>query len=301
MNFQQLSTFVTVLSEGSMTAAAEKLYLTQPAVSQQIRNLEDDLGVELLVRGVRQVKPTLQGQLLFEYARKIMHLTKQAEVAIQSMSSEVKGHLRIGTLNSIGMYLISPIVGMFLKNNAELSVKLNYGSGSEVLAGMSRGDLDVVILPETEKEYGRKFTDYDERFLVKDEMMLVGGGKDTSIPRKISLRDYQSQSIAQLSENYPGFFRQLDLMLKKLSVDCKPVFEATNVGTLKRVIESGLGWGFLPAHAVRKQVRTGRMTHVDVEELKYGINLMYYTKQNSDTEAASDVLFRALSQTAVKR
>ena len=301
MNFQQLSTFVTVLSEGSMTAAAEKLYLTQPAVSQQIRNLEDDLGVELLVRGVRQVKPTLQGQLLYEYARKIMHLTRQAEVAIQSMSSDVKGHLRVGTLNSVGMFLISPVVGMFMKNNSDLTVKLNYGSGNEVLSGMSRGELDVVILPETEKEYGRKFTDYDEKFLVKDEMWLVAAGRDTSIPRKISLKDYPSQSVVSLSENYPGFFRQLDLQLKKMSAaEVSPVFEATNVGTLKRVIESGLGWGFLPAHAIRKQVRTGRMAHVEVEELKYNINLMYYSRRGLESDAASDVLYRALSQTSKK-
>lgn len=300
LNFQQLSTFVTVLSEGSMTAAAEKLYLTQPAVSQQIRNLEDDLGVELLVRGVRQVKPTLQGQLLYEYARKIMHLTRQAEVAIQSMSSDVKGHLRVGTLNSIGMFMISPVVGMFLKNNADLSVKLNYGSGNEILTGMSRGELDVVILPETEKEYGRKFTEYEERFLMKDEMWLVGAGRDTSLPRKISLQEYTSQSIVNLLDNYPGFARQLSLQLDKASVAVKPVFETTNVGTLKRVIESGLGWGFLPSHAIRKQVRTRRMTLIEVDEIKYGMNLMYYTKHNIDAEPAADVLYRALSQTSKK-
>ena len=56
LNLYQLTTFVTVISEGSMTAAADKLFLTQPAVSQQIRNLEEELGVELLVRGVRQIK-----------------------------------------------------------------------------------------------------------------------------------------------------------------------------------------------------------------------------------------------------
>ena len=99
MNHQQLTTFCTVLGEGSMTAAADKLFLTQPAVSQQIRNLEEDLGVNLLERGVRKVKPTLQGQLLFDYARKILHLTQQAEVAIQTMSQELSGNLRIATQN----------------------------------------------------------------------------------------------------------------------------------------------------------------------------------------------------------
>ena len=65
LNLYQLQTFVTVVSEGSMTAAADKLYLTQPAVSQQIRALEEELGVELLVRGVRQIKATPQGEILF--------------------------------------------------------------------------------------------------------------------------------------------------------------------------------------------------------------------------------------------
>ncbi len=71
LNLQQLSTFVTVISEGSMTAAADKLFLTQPAVSQQIRNLEEELGVDLLVRGVRQIKSTPQGEVLYEHAKRI--------------------------------------------------------------------------------------------------------------------------------------------------------------------------------------------------------------------------------------
>lgn len=298
MNFQQLSTFVTVLGEGSMTAAAEKLYLTQPAVSQQIRNLEEEMGVELLVRGVRQVKPTLQGQLLYEYARKIIYLTKQAEVAIQSMSSNVKGHLTIATLNSLGMYYISPVIGTFLKHNTDLTVKLLYGSGHEVLSLMSRGQLDVVVLPETEKEYGRKFTDYDERFLAADEMMLVGSGRDTTMPRKISIKEFNSRPVITLAENYPGFTRQLGFQLQKSSLSINPVFEATNVGTIKRVIESGLGWGFLPSHSIRKQVRSGRVAHIDVEEIKHSFNLMFYTRKGIEAMPAADVLYRALTQTA---
>ena len=91
MNLQQLTTFCTVLAEGSMTAAAEKLFLTQPAVSQQIRNLEEEMGVDLLVRGVRQVKPTLQGQILYDYAKRLLHLTQQAQVAVQHISQGVSG------------------------------------------------------------------------------------------------------------------------------------------------------------------------------------------------------------------
>ena len=117
LNLYQIQSFVTVISEGSMTGAADKLFLTQPAISQQIRNLEDDLGVELLVRGVRQIKPTLQGEVLYDYAKKILQMAQQAEIAVRAMGAELKGQLRVGTLNSIGVHLMSSIVARLLKHN----------------------------------------------------------------------------------------------------------------------------------------------------------------------------------------
>jgi DNA-binding transcriptional LysR family regulator len=85
LNLSQLQTFVTVAAEGSMTAAADKLFLTQPAVSQQMKNMEDDLGVELIVRGSKQIKMTAQGEILYEHAKKILSLAQSAEVSIKSI------------------------------------------------------------------------------------------------------------------------------------------------------------------------------------------------------------------------
>jgi len=171
MNFQQLSTFCTVVSEGSMTAAAEKLFLTQPAVSQQIRNLEEEINCELLVRGVRKVKPTLQGQLLYDYARKILQLNHQAEVALQAMSTELVGSIRLGTLNSLGLYLLSPIIGLFLKHNSKLNFKLNYGSTPSLIEELRNDEIDLAILPEPSQQseieffesYGSKYASIFKR------------------------------------------------------------------------------------------------------------------------------------------
>lgn len=296
MNLQQLVTFSTVLTEGSMTAAAEKLCLTQPAVSQQIRNLEEELSVELLVRGSRQIKATFQGELLNDYARKIIHLTQQAEVAIQTMGDDIHGNLRIGTLNSIGLHLISPVIGLFLKHNTKIKIKLLYGSGPEILDLAQAGELDLLLLPDIEKEYGRKLFDFESRFLVKDEMWLVGTGKDMSLPRSISLNDFPHRPIVYFGGKYPAFEQLLSQELTKLKIIASPVFESTNVGTIKRVIESGLGWGFMPAHCIRKQIRTGRLTYIDVKEIKYESNLMYYARETHNIKPISDLFYRALMQ-----
>ena len=296
MNLQQLITFSTVISEGSMTAAAEKLYLTQPAVSQQIRNLEDELSVNLLDRGSRHAKPTVQGQLLFDYAKRIIALTQQAQVAIQTMGEGVKGSLRIGTLNSLGLQLISPAIGTFMKHNSKISIQLIYHEAEEILNALNKGDLDVAILPDVNEEFGHKMEGLQSRPLLRDEMWLVASGKDTTAPDEAAVTDLMSRPYMRLVERYEGFEKMLKEACEKAVVRLKPSFETNNVGTLKRVIESGLGWGFLPSHAIRKQVRMGRLAHVDFPEARFAVNVNYYARTNEATEQAVEVFYRALKQ-----
>lgn len=300
MNFQQLTTFVMVVSEGSMTAAAEKLYLTQPAVSQQIRNLEDEINTELLVRGVRKVKPTLQGQLLYDYAKRILQLTQQAEVAMQAMSTELVGDIRLGTLNSVGLYLLSPIIGLFLKHNSKLNFKLNYGSTPQLIEDLKNNEIDLAILPEpTKHEYRDFFEGFGSKFIMTDEMWLVGSGKDASLPQTIRLSDFNSKPIVYFSDKYMGFQNQLDQKLDEINLKFHPVFQSDNVGTLKRVIESGLGWGFLPSHSIQKQVRAGRLTRIIVEDIKFSTAINFYYRNDHSLSEIVEVLFRALKQQAL--
>lgn len=298
MNFQQLTTFCTVLSEGSMTAAAEKLFLTQPAVSQQIRNLEEELNVELLVRGSRQAKATAQGQILYDYAKRIIALNQQAQVAIQTIGEAIQGTLRIGTLNSLGLYIISPVVGLFLKHNSKLNIKLNYEDGLTLIDQFNKDQLDVIIIPDAQAEYQSALEHADKKLLMKDEMWLVGTSKDSSIPTEIPLEKITTKPIVRLSEKFPSFQGALNNKLANHSAPITPVFETTNVGTIKRVIESGLGWGFLPAHSIRKHVRTGRMSAVPIVDFQYPMNVQFYSKKDcpSDQARVFDVFYRALLQ-----
>jgi LysR family transcriptional regulator, transcriptional activator of the cysJI operon len=299
MNLQQLATFCRVISEGSMTAAAEKLNLTQPAVSQQIRALEDELGVPLLVRGVRQVKPSMQGQLLFDYAKKILHLTQQAEVAIHTFSQELSGEVRIGTTSAFGLHLISPVVGLFLKHNTNLSLKLVYGTADQIIGEMKKTAVDMAILPDLKNEYGIEFDRYEERFVLLDEMWLVGAAKDASIPETAKLGELGSRPWVVDSAVYPGFRRQLQLLADQQKIKVKSTFESDNVGTLKRVIESGVGWGFMPSHSIRKQVKTRRLTRVHVDELKYSVNVNLYSLRAPGIKPVADTFYRAIQQQAM--
>ena len=295
LNLHQIQTFVTVISEGSMTAAADKLYLTQPAVSQQIRNLEEELGVELLVRGVRQIKATAHGEVLYEHAKKILLQAQQTEIAVKSMGSKLKGEIEIATLNSIGLQIMSPVVSRLLRFNPDLHLKVNYVRGEHLVELFLKDQLDAVVLPEVGKEFGRKLDDVEKRFVLKEEMWLVGNGKDAEIPREIELSQLSQLPYVSFASEFPGFQKELQQKVTAKNIRLNTVFESTNVGTLKRVIESGLGWGFLPAHSVKKQVRSGRLIHTHVKDFHYEIDIVYYFKKNSEFKMIIETLFQAMS------
>ncbi|KYG64631.1 LysR family transcriptional regulator [Bdellovibrio bacteriovorus] len=295
-NLYQLTTFVTVISEGSMTAAADKLYLTQPAVSQQIRNLEEDLGVELLVRGVRQIKATPQGEVLYEYAKKIINLTQQAEIAIKSIGAHMKGQLRIGTLNSLGLHLMSPIVGRLMRHNPDLMLKVDYDRGEELIKSYKKGLYDILILPDVKTEFSSELENSEQKFVAKEEMWLVGSSKDEKMPQQISFKDIGAFPLVNFTEEFPGFNNTVNSKMQNAGLNLSSIFESANVGTLKRVIEAGLGWGFLPAHSIKKQVRSGRLNRVYVKDLHYEIDLMFYYKKNSENKALVEVFYQTMSQ-----
>jgi LysR family transcriptional regulator, transcriptional activator of the cysJI operon len=295
MNLQQLITFSTVVSEGSMTAAAEKLFLTQPAVSQQIRNLEEELGVGLLDRGARHARPTVQGQLLYDYARRIIQLTQQAQAAIQTMAEGVQGRLRIGTLNSLGLQLVAPSVATLLKHHNRVSIELTYEDVDEILKSIGQNELDIAILPEIGAAQATSLG-LQGRPLHKDEMWLVASGKDPSLPEEIRFDQLDQRPYVRLTERYEGFEQGFEAAHKRTNVNLNIVFQSNNVGTLKRVIENGLGWGYLPAHAVRKQVRMGRLTQIQVTDLKHTTNVVFYARDTSSAAQLIDVFFRVLKQ-----
>ncbi len=291
LNLSQLQTFVTVVAEGSMTAAADKLYLTQPAVSQQMKNLEDELGVELIVRGSKQIKMTAQGEVLYEHAKKILSLVQQTEISIKSVGAQLRGELRIGTLNSIGLHLMSPVVSRLLKYNPDFKIKVDYATGDALIESYKKGELDILVLPEVEKHFKVTLPDSKSQVLFQEEMWLVGSGKDEFYPPQLNLAEIKKIPYVHFAKEFPEF----DQLLKDRVGTLQSVFESSNVGTLKRVVENGLGIGFLPSHSIRKQVRGGRLNHIRILDFEYKMDFIYYYKSAESTAEAAQILFQAIT------
>jgi DNA-binding transcriptional LysR family regulator len=157
----------------------------------------------------------------------------------------------------------------------------------------------MAILPNLRKEFGVEFDRYEEQFLMSDEMWLVGGGRDAGLPDKIGLKEINARPLIVDSAAYPGFKKLYQQKMEQLKLPVQTVFESDNVGTLKRVVESGVGWGFLPSHSIKKQVRTRRLHHVHVDDLVYQTTIHLYSTRSPGIKKMSDVFFRAIQQQVV--
>src|SRR6267143_1204320 len=127
MDLRRLEVFAKVAELGSFSRAAEALYLTQPTVSEHVRALEDELGVQLLDRLGRGATPTRAGQLLLGYARRILGLAREAQQALDQFQGRMSGELVIGGSTIPGEYVLPALIGTFKTKYPDISVSLLIG------------------------------------------------------------------------------------------------------------------------------------------------------------------------------
>jgi DNA-binding transcriptional LysR family regulator len=126
--------------------------------------------------------------------------------------------------------------------------------------------------------------------------MWLVAATHAEVPNQIRLREITTQPVVQIVDEYPGFDSILTKTLKKEDQKITPVFESSNVGTLKRIIESGLGWGFLPSHSIKKQIEVGRLNRIMVQDFEYRIDLCCYVNKTRSQLKSTEVFLKALEQ-----
>jgi LysR family nitrogen assimilation transcriptional regulator len=147
IEFRQLRYFVAIVDAGSLTRASALLHIAQPALSQQMVDLESSVGVQLLIRSVKGVTPTVAGQAVYRHAQKILHMREQTIDVAKGAASQVSGRVRLGLPSSIAMILAAPLVGHLRNKFPEILLEL-YESPSAYLAAQlfdERVDLSLLV------------------------------------------------------------------------------------------------------------------------------------------------------------
>lgn len=146
MDFRTLLYFVTVAEEQNFTHAAEKLNMSQPPLSNQIRQLEDDLGVQLFIRGRRKVELTEQGEILLKRARQILSLRDKTREELTDVSSELTGHISIGIVEGRAPFLAARWIAAYRESHPGIVFDLWNGSSDDVLDQLDKGLMDLAVI-----------------------------------------------------------------------------------------------------------------------------------------------------------
>ncbi|MBZ9793095.1 LysR family transcriptional regulator [Rhizobium sp. 3T7] len=249
LNLDQLLAFVTVIDLGSFTAAADKVGLTQPAVSLQVKLLEQRLGVRLIERVGRRALPSPAGSDLLVHARRILEECGAAADAMTPHREGSAGRVRIGSGGTASIHLLPRAIASARKRMPGLEITVRIGNTEEVLRNLEANALDlaVVTLPAS----GRSL---EIEPFYEDELLAVAP-KDSEIPEGGPDAAFLKDKVLMLYEG--GNTRAAtDGWFADAGVRIQPAMEFGSVEAIKELVAAGLGWSLLPALAL-KQDRAG--------------------------------------------
>ncbi|MFI5503353.1 LysR family transcriptional regulator [Nocardia asteroides] len=148
MELRQLRYFVTVVDEGGFTRAAQRLHLTQPGLSAQIRQLERELGRPLLDRGARTVTPTEIGAAVLEHARAALAAADRIGETVQEFTGLLRGHVRLGVISGAATeeFDVAGVLADFHDDHPQVSISLTEDTAERMLAALERGELDIALV-----------------------------------------------------------------------------------------------------------------------------------------------------------
>ena len=266
LDLKRLEVFCEILEKKSFSKAAESLYLTQPTLSQHIKLLEDSLGLKLFDRIGKEVIPTKAGTLLYEYAKKIMDIKKQAEEAIEYFSGALKGSLLIGGSTIPGEYILPPLLGKFKERYPEIRVGVKIKDTRGIVEDILEGKVELGVVGA---KIERERIDYI-RF-VKDELILVVyKNHPWSKKRRITLDELKNEPFI-IREEGSGTRIATEKMLKEHGLNInnlRIVAEIGSTGGIKQGIKNRIGISILSKIAVKEELEQGIFIKIDIDDIK---------------------------------
>lgn len=251
-NFR-LVVFRTVATTLSFRKAAEELYLTQPAVSLQIKALEEDLGVRLFHRGGTYVKLTAAGRILLTYAAQVHGLLVHAEQEIAALSGDLAGTLALGASTTIAQYVLPHLLGDFCRTHPRVYPTLISGNTEEIVEAIEKRKIALGFIEGPSRSRHVK----TEPFL-KDEMVLIASpAHEWAEGAPVSLADLRTAPML-MRERGSGSRRVIELALERRGLkrnNLQIAMELDSTEAIKSAVEAGLGIGFVSRSALVKDLR----------------------------------------------
>jgi DNA-binding transcriptional LysR family regulator len=262
----QLEAFVQVANQRSFSRAAEALFLTQPTISEHVRALEDELGVQLLDRLGRGATPTRAGQLLLGYAHRMLALSREAHQALDRFQGRMSGELVVGGSTIPGEYVLPALIGQFKAKYPDILISLLIGSTRQVADWLEEGRVELGVVGARPASRA-----LEAKELMPDELVVVVPSTHAWATRRTAtVADLQKEPMI-VRERGSGSREAIEHALHEAGLSLASLRIAGEMGStqaVKQAVRAGVGIALISKRAVEDECRAGLLACVKIKDLR---------------------------------
>jgi DNA-binding transcriptional LysR family regulator len=263
INLNQLRIFYHAARNRSFTLAAKELFITQPAVTAQVKSFENACSLKLFKKRGRGIHLTDDGKALYDYARRIFEWEKEMERAIQDLHELKRGVLRLGTTKAYARYFMPFLLTSFHQVYPEIKIHLNEGSSLDMIHSLLQFENEVAIIARAEDNPHVCFTPFSQEEIV---LILPCGHRLAERPA-VSIKDLAGEPII-MKEMGSGTRKVVSALFERHHLPPNILMETGNTEFIKQLVQKGEGISFLVKQAIVTEVGEKKLAAASLKEEK---------------------------------
>jgi len=277
VNFNQLRVFYQTAKYLSCTKAAEKLYITQPAVTAQVKLLEDACNLKLFKKKGRKIYLTDEGETLYNYVTKVFEYEKEIESVIEEMRALKRGVLRLGTTKAYARYFMPFLITSFREAFPHIKIHLDEGSSLDMIYSLLDLRNEVAVIARAEDNPRISFIPFSHEELV----LITGPDHRLARKRSVSVGDLEEEPII-MKEKGSGTRKLVNELFGKNGLSPNILMETSNTEFIKQLVQRGDGISFVVSEAVTAELQEGRLATVPIkgQKLFLDVSIAYLKDQH---------------------
>jgi len=263
LNFNQLRVFYQTARYLSCTKAAEKLFITQPAVTAQVKLLEDSCNLKLFKRKGRRIYLTDEGKTLYGCAQKVFEYETEIESVIEEMKELKRGVLRLGTTKAYARYFMPFLITSFRDAYPHIKIHLDEGSSLDMIRSLVDLKNEVALISKAEDNPAIRFIPFSH-----EELVLITAQDHRLARRKsVLVRDLGEEPII-MKERGSGTRKLVNELFSQKGLTPNILMETSNTEFIKQVVQRGDGVSFVVREAVAAELQEGKLATVPIRGSK---------------------------------
>ncbi len=273
LDYHKLKIFKVVADVKSFSKASELLFLTQPTITQQIKKIENYLGITLFKRDKKGVYLTREGKEFYKYVEKILEDYRLLEEKISDLKLRKSSSLFLGASSTIGEYLLPTLLTDFFNSKGYIKTNLFIGNSKEVEEGILSKTFYIGLVED--EITSSKFVKYK---FYEDEIVLIASSKN-KIEDEIDLSDVSKFKII-FREKGSGTRNTVQKFLKKKNINISPIMEVGSSKAIAKIVENSSLLGFVSRLVIGDKVKEGKLKIIKINGLSIKRNFYYITQKN---------------------